>query len=208
MVRIKRLIIVAVACAGLIGCTEDSKPTTPTSSILWPLAVGNYWTSRATATLIDTLSLQFTVKLTVDSSFVGDDGETWFGLSMLSDQFPQLMYYRYDDDGLHRLVFSDQDSSGFDELYLKYPCDVGEKWILSDGTTVELMSDSDRIEVPAGKFSGCMRYIETAMNGMISETVLYPGVGPVLMNFTLIIPFGELPIQVKIKAELIDYLAL
>jgi len=201
----KALITIVIVLIGFIGCTDEYDLMIPSSDQIWPLSEDNEWTFDANVTLIDTFSIQSTVVLSVDSTFLWEDESPWYSLTMISDLIPLNLTYRLEDDGLHRLTISGDGETAINELYLKFPCDVSDSWTLSDGNTVRLLSNSDQLQSPVGDFSGCYRYRENLTVGGYNEISLFPGIGPIRMTYRIIIPLGEIPLMVTVKAELVDY---
>lgn len=66
---------------------------------------------------------------------------------------------------------------------LAAPIRDGASWPSSQGMTARVVSTSERIEVPAGTFEGCVRVEETGgEQGLHIVTVYCPAVGPVLVE--------------------------
>jgi hypothetical protein len=203
--NMKSLITILITLTTLIGCTDEYDLLIPSSDKIWPLAEGNKWIFDVSATIMDTNSVQFPVLISVDSSFLWDDESLWYRLTTISNLLPLNQTYRLESDGLHRLIFSSDGNSAINELYLKFPCDVSEIWTLSDGNIVRLLSNSDQIRSPVGDYSGCYRYREYITVSSYNEITLFPGIGPLLMNYMIYIPYGGINLPVTGRAELVSY---
>jgi len=201
----RTLLTIVIVLIGIIGCTEEYDLLIPSSDQIWPLSEDNEWTFDVSATLIDTISTQFPVSISIDSTFLWDDEFPWFRLTTISNLLPLNQTYRLEDDGLHRLIFSGDGNSAINELYLKFPCDVSEIWTLSDGTIVRLLSNNDQIQNSLGDYTGCYRYREYITVGSYNEITLFPGIGPLLMSYRIFIPFGGVQFPVTGRAELVNY---
>ncbi|MCF7809658.1 hypothetical protein K9N50_01580 [bacterium] len=197
----KYLIAILIPLLTFIGCTDKYDFMIPASDEIWPLAESNKWTYDASATIIDTNSIRATVLIWVDSTFFWNDEFPWYTLKTISNLLPLNLSYRLEEDGLHRLTFSLDSSAATNELYLKYPCEVNEGWTLSNGNTVILLSDNDQVNNTLGNYTGCYRYKESYSGGGYNEVSLFPGIGPLLMDYTITSPIGRL----KAKAELVNY---
>lgn len=75
---------------------------------------------------------------------------------------------RYDDGGAY---------------VLKAPIDVGTSWAGEHGGTTTIVATDASVEVPAGRFAGCVRTVEEGarLRGARYEATYCPGIGVVLL---------------------------
>ena len=182
------LCIILIGSIGLVGCENDG-PTgpEPDESVIWPLAVGNYWIYEIKEYLTGELTDTDTDTIEVVSSFI-HDGNTWYLMNTDADEG-----CRNANDGLW---FTGVGEDIDDFLLYKYPASVGDKWIIyvnmevNDDSmevvsgTMEVVSISERVTVPVGTFDGCYNY-RTTIKLSVSNILLKPDIGCVKAYATI-----------------------
>ena len=160
MVTMNRLTITLIIAAALFigimaGCEEEASPTssgTPTQ--LFPINNSSSWVYEVEARQNDSLLYRSTDEVSYDSSVVWG-GSLWYG----SPVNQTSIYWRNGVDGVWRLKFDDVNPAGVAEKYYAFPAEAGETWYIpSDDDTVNVVSTSEVVEVPAGTFDNCYYY--------------------------------------------------
>jgi len=177
------LLLAGLASAAIIGCgDDDSSPTNPGNgnNENMPLAIGNYWVMNNRAYTSNVLDSTYVDTFKIDTSYTAN-GKTWFGNKADSS------FIRTGADGVYELVDFGEGSMT-EVLIYKPTAHVGDKWyypIGSDSMEIECRSISETAVTPAGTFTGCHRYLWTAMEGAFTtDMTIKAGVGPVKLIAT------------------------
>ena len=89
-------------------------------------------------------------------------------------------FYEYRQDGIYKPL-----AKGW---LLRSPIRRGERWPAGNGRTADIVADNTSVDTPAGRFSHCVRVLETEQDaGRRIETVYCPDVGPVLIRSSLVL---------------------
>jgi hypothetical protein len=156
------------ACEG--GSDSSGGGGSRSGGVILPLAVHNTWTHDW---IVGAVSTPTVTSVSAIQNIAGDDTYKT-GTAALYN------FYRNHDDGLYN--YGNNLGTHAPQLYLKYPCTVGDSWTY-DGGTFEVMSVSATVDSGAGTFE-CIEYYFTKNNlsGTFSEHMEYwcPGVGQVL----------------------------
>ncbi|MDK9700147.1 MAG: hypothetical protein OEM52_08390 [bacterium] len=157
-------------CFLFVGCSDDStnNPVDNSGEVrgnLIPLSIYNYWVYRYESyrggvlvqSRLDTLRFDSTVTV---------QNNTWFGAKdrKFADHF-----YQNRDTG-----FWEYDGSGT-SIWFKYPVETGQTWMSYSGT-IRCELHNEYLQVPAGTFSGCVRYRQSDVYAY-SIHKIKPGVG-------------------------------
>jgi hypothetical protein len=178
-------LLLAAGCA-LGGARSGSAPqagaTGPTAAEFFPLAVGNEWTwedqSPRRPAGVPPLRTVRILERTVDGYFRDNErGELRAAGECVRDRVRQL---------------------------LCRPLAVGTTWrsVVGVGSTekYEIVAAGERVEVPAGRFTGCVRVRSVNAAGpgadLVAEISYAPGVGPVRIE-TFAVTEGKAVLQLK-----------
>ena len=146
---------------------------------LIPLSVGNYWLiEQKTYEDDDNTAKIDTLKLSITAS-VNDPSEklfyyTWEEINWISDLVANK------PDGLY--LFGQASLTNINlytspYLWLKYPCDIGEKFYDPQNGIEYTVTDKLNIEVPAGSFD-CIEYSsKNKINNTEMKLYFSPGIG-------------------------------
>ncbi|MFW6050862.1 MAG: hypothetical protein ACODAU_06790 [Myxococcota bacterium] len=163
----RRLVSCLAAALALAGCggaqtgpseaAED--PLAPAN--LYPLAEGNVWSYNVRSAEDEPPTLE--VRRVVSAEGARVEVESWGG---------ERVVYELRPGGIYR--------PGFDVWLLKAPVRPGATWPSASGRTARVASVDVAVEVPAGRFTGCVRVEERGGDAELSVATIYcPGVGPV-----------------------------
>ena len=87
---------------------------------------------------------------------------------------------------------------------LKAPLRAGASWPSASGRTARIVATDAAVEVPAGRFTGCLRVEEAGgRDGRRIVTVYCPDVGPVLVETSIGLPAAGR--QVRVTARLLGH---
>jgi hypothetical protein len=177
---------IKLACASFLvlsGCgAAASRPAgldpnrlAPTS--LYPLHEGYVWSYNVdTGTGVNTFAV----------SRVTRASGTTFAVSNGGDE----IVYEVRDDG----IFRPQTGT----YLLKAPIDVGASWSAPGGATARVTSVTERIEVPAGSFEGCVEVVEDGGEAQRRiRTVYCAGAGPAVVESTQTLEISHQSIAVR-----------
>jgi hypothetical protein len=157
----------------IAGCSKNETPYEPTASPeIFPLKTGNHWVFRTTThdTLVTTH-----VNDVIKDTLV--NGGTWFVLTY--DNSIRTIC-RNNPAGWWYLYKATLQSQGTPWLYYRYPAAVNEVYMTPDSTRVTVVSVSDIVTVPAGKFT-CYRYhMNHYLEGYTCDEYFSPGTGLIL----------------------------
>ena len=170
--------LVGVACILLImagplisACDSSGSNGNGSSDALIPLEEGNQWTASVTPT-----SFAETANAEVVSS-----SEVSLTLSGDGNSMETTLTVSQESNGL--LLESLANGGETDIILLKYPAEPGDSYQHTDGdgTSYQIEVSETSASVPAGDYSGCLRYeIRWADSGNLNSTVtVKPGMGPV-----------------------------
>ncbi|MCS6800156.1 MAG: hypothetical protein NZ898_16820 [Myxococcota bacterium] len=186
MSRLGRALAVLAAAIGATGCgagttARQAPPVDATDPrVLYPLARGHVWSYDIdTGTGTPTLSVTRVVR---------DDGRR---VEVSNNGGPPVVYERR-PQGLHRVAS--------DTWLLRAPVRRGERWPAPGGMTAEVTADGLRVEVPAGRFEGCVRVEERGgEEGRHIRTTYCPHVGPVIVESELALATSPEPVRVRAR---------
>jgi|JI8StandDraft_1071087.scaffolds.fasta_scaffold01410_11 hypothetical protein len=180
----KTLLILAVVCCTILGAckeTAQTQPTNTTSVEFIPLAVGNWW--RYTNFNNPDTNAYWEWKIT-DTKILNNrmyyvmttsNYEMGAGMNKTAD----TCYLRYESGDLLRYSGTNLPDSVLFEASYSIPLIDSNTWAVGR----ILLSDTDSLQVPAGKFYNCLHFI---INGTYHDTeptndIIAPGVGYINM---------------------------
>jgi hypothetical protein len=147
----KKLLFALLPLLALLfsGCCKHNNPYYPVTSEIFPLETGNHWEFRITQQdSIITTHVNDVIKDTLCN------GEPWYVLTY--DNSVRTIC-RNNSSGWWFLYQGNPGSAVEPSLYYRYPASANETYMTLDSTKVTVISTSDVVTVPAGKFT-CYRY--------------------------------------------------
>ncbi len=176
---IKAVIAGLIILMMAVGCEDDNDrgPAAPEApSQLFPLQEGKFWVYDVEEFRNDSLLYRSSDTVKVDTSAVIWVGEIWF--SYVGED---SIYWRNGVDGIWRLRKDLRYPGGLAEKYYVYPAQAGDCWVVeSDRDSVSVVSVTEAVEVPAGRFEGCHYYrFERSDGSRLASVWACPGVGVV-----------------------------
>ncbi len=180
-----------LALAGLLlaGCggaaaerASDAGPVTPER--FYPMAEGHVWAWQV------------------------EDGEGLRALAQSRVAARDGMRAVVEQNGGQRLVYQVRPDGIFRPdlgvWLLKAPLRAGASWPSASGRTARIVATDAAVEVPAGRFEGCLRVEEAGgRDGRRIVTVYCPDVGPVLVETSIGLPAAGR--QVRVTARLLGH---
>jgi hypothetical protein len=164
---------ISLALVGLVvlwtGCSKDDNPAGPTTtSVLWPLKIGNSWTIAGTSLDSNGVTIgKDTTRFTITrDTTIG--GEKWYFI----DSYEMLTNR---SDGLWYRV---KDTAFVPFLFVKHPANVGDTWKSISGLRGTRISSGTLLTVPAGTFTAVVSsYADTATGRLQFTWYFAPNVG-------------------------------
>ena len=157
-----KYLILAAFSILFFACESDDKNSIPENSGYGLMKTGNTWT-------YDYLMEGATASLEISYKIVEDAGEGFYQVEMLTAFGNTQELYWYSKDG----VFAEE-SGAYPPDYIfhliKSGANIGDKWNASEEDeelgviTRELVSVSEEVNVPAGKYPDCSLVKETFSN--------------------------------------------
>jgi len=163
------LLLFSAVLIMVAGCCKKEDPYTPVQPEIFPLKLGNHWLFKTTGS---NSSVTIHVNdVTKDTTY---NSEQWYILTY--DTVIQTVC-KNNSAGWWFLYYPDLISPPVPALYYHYPAAVNEQYMTADSSRVTVMSISDLVTVPAGKFT-CYRYhMIHYREGYECDEYLAPGVG-------------------------------
>jgi hypothetical protein len=153
----------------IAGCSKNETTDPITSPEIFPLKTGNHWVYRTTTN--DTVTATHVNDVIKDTLC---NGEPWFVLTY--DNSVRTVC-RNNTAGWWFQYQATPHSPETPSLYYRYPASVNEVYMTLDSTKVTVLSVSDIVTVPAGKFT-CYRYhLIHYREGFECDEYLSPGTG-------------------------------
>lgn len=157
-------LLALAGCGGAQSGSGAGGPDRLAPTNLYPLAEGNVWSYNVVGAEGDVPTLEVRRVVSVQGPRVRV--QSWGGEEVRFETRPQ---------GIYR--------PGYDVWLLKAPIRVGAEWPSASGRTARVVSVDEAIEVPAGRFEGCVRVEERGGEAALAMATVYcPGVGPVYVE--------------------------
>ncbi|MGA2298607.1 MAG: hypothetical protein ABSG15_13760 [FCB group bacterium] len=189
----------------LVSCKDNT--TSPVSqTVIWPLAVGNYWvikisiydsTGKSVFIQIDTMKV-------ISDSII--NSEKVYNIQLLHDTIFSFDYNYLCNraDGLYN--YFNINNSFVASLVLKYSGNAGDTYI-SDSSTIKIDSINAIVKVPAGNFE-CYKYSVEYFNGFYWEKgpiYLSPGIGFIYEEYYIPLNYNSNSFRLAMTWELLSY---
>jgi hypothetical protein len=161
------LLVVLAGCGGARRGADGPGLDRLAPTHLYPLVEGNVWSYnvRATGEALPTLHIQRVTSVRGDAVEI----EAWSDKREL---------YEIREGSIYRPRYG--------AWLIKAPVRVGAKWPSASGRTATVTSVDEHVEVPAGRFEGCVRVEEQGGEAQLSGVTVYcPGVGPVYVESSM-----------------------
>ena len=166
-------IVLLFLLSSLTGCDKSGivdHGSEVTNSTIMPLAIGNVWRLKCTQTLPDS------TRIVYDSIYLLNDtiiqAQRSFRVDLAEGTGPYQSFLNIRPNGLY--IISVYDSMQFTLLF-KCPAEIGDQYD-SWGGRMTVLSTTDTVQVPAGKFI-CYHYTSGYAPNYFSDYWYAPNIG-------------------------------